>query len=94
MVKHAAREEEPLLTPAERVERALARLTDGRRFTEAQLLWLGRIGEHLTQNLSIDRDDFDTIPLLQRSGGWGAANRVFGGELATLLVEINAAVAA
>ncbi len=94
MVKHAAKEEEPLLTPAERVERALARLTDGRRFTKAQEQWLGRIGEHLTQNLSIDRDDFDTIPLLQRSGGWGAANRAFDGNLAPLLIEINAAIAA
>jgi type I restriction enzyme R subunit len=94
MVKHAAKEEEPLLTPVERVDRALARLTAGRRFTQPQEQWLGRIGEHLTQNLSIDRDDFDTIPLLQRSGGWGAANRAFEGNLAPLLIEINAAVAA
>jgi len=54
----------------------------------------GHLREHLTQNLSIDRDDFDTIPLLQRPGGWGAANRAFEGQLAPLLVEINAAVAA
>ena len=46
------------------------------------------------QNLSIDRDDFDTIPLLQRPGGWEAAFRAFEGQLGTLLVEINAAVAA
>jgi hypothetical protein len=26
----------------------------------------GQLREALTQNLSIDRDDFDTIPLLQR----------------------------
>jgi hypothetical protein len=31
---------------------------------------------------------------LQRSGGWGAANRAFDGNLAPLLVEINAAIAA
>jgi EcoEI R protein C-terminal len=40
VVKHAAREEEPLLTSAERVERALARLTAGRQFIEAQQQWL------------------------------------------------------
>jgi len=28
-------------------------------------------------NLSIDRDDFDPMPLLQPLGGWGAANRAF-----------------
>jgi type I restriction enzyme R subunit len=94
MVKHAAKEQEPLLTSAERVERALAHLTSGRVFSDAQRLWLDRIREHLVQNLSIDRDDFDTIPLLQRPGGWGAANRAFDGQLAPFLVDINAAIAA
>ncbi|MGH7484601.1 MAG: hypothetical protein ACREMY_03210 [bacterium] len=42
--------------------------------------------EHLTKNLSIDRDDFDTMPLLERPGGWGAANREFDGQPATLPV--------
>ena len=35
MVKHAARDAEPLLTAAERVERAFAQLTAGRSFTPA-----------------------------------------------------------
>ena len=94
MVKHAAREEEPLLTSAERVTRAFERLAGSHTFTQAQQQWLDRIREHLTENLSIDRDDFDTMPLLQRPGGWGAANRAFDGQLAALLVDINAAVAA
>ena len=94
MVKHAAREEEPLFTSAERVARAFERLTGGRTFTQEQRQWLDRIREHLTENLSIDRGDFDTMPLLQRPGGWGAANLVFDGQLAALLVDINAAVAA
>lgn len=34
------------------------------------------------------------MPLLQRQGGWGAASRAFGGQLATLLIDINTAVAA
>jgi len=94
MVKHAAKEEEPLLTSAERVERAFTRLTLNRTFTGPQQLWLDRIREHLVQNLSIDREDFDTIPVLHRLGGWGAADRAFAGRLEPLLVEINAAVAA
>ncbi|HXI12409.1 MAG TPA: type I restriction-modification enzyme R subunit C-terminal domain-containing protein [Thermoanaerobaculia bacterium] len=94
MVKHAAKEEEPLLTSPERVERAFVRLTGGRSFTEAQQLWLDRIREHLVQNLSIDRDDFESIPVLHRLGGWGAANRAFDGQLEPLLVQINEAIAA
>ncbi len=36
MVKHAAKDEEPLLTAAERVERALTRITQGQAFSEEQ----------------------------------------------------------
>lgn len=94
MVKHAASKEEPLLTSAERVERAFGRLTAGQSFTEPQQQWLDRIREHLVENLSIDRDDFDTIPVLHRLGGWGAANRAFAGQLEPLLIQINEAIAA
>src|SRR5262249_10922307 len=59
MVKHAAKEEEPLLTAAERVERAFAKITTGRQFTEEQKKWLGRIRAHLVVSLSIDREDFE-----------------------------------
>ena len=34
-----------------------------------------------SQNLSIDRDDFDDVPVFADRGGWGRANRVFDGEL-------------
>ena len=41
------------------------------------------------QNLSIDRDDFDNVPVLANRGGWGRANRVFDGHLAELLADVN-----
>jgi type I restriction enzyme R subunit len=94
MVKHAARDAEPLLTAAERVERAFAQLTAGRSFTPAQQAWLDRIREHLIVNLSIDRKDFETVPNLYDPGGWAPANRSFDGNLTELLNEINAALAA
>jgi type I restriction enzyme R subunit len=94
MVKHAAKEQEPLLTAAERVERAFAQIKAGRLFTPEQEQWLGRIREHLIANLSIDEDDFENIPVLQQAGGWGKANRVFRGELKALLRSGNQAVAA
>jgi len=94
MVKHAAKKEEPLLTAAERVERAFGRVASGKTFTEAQRQWLDRIRDHLVQNLTIDRDDFDSIPVLSRFGGWGAANRAFNQRLKPLLDELNEAIAA
>lgn len=40
MVKHAARDQEPLYTAEERVNHAFERLTAGKQFTEDQLKWL------------------------------------------------------
>lgn len=94
MVKHAADEGQPLLTALERVERAITNLTAGHTFTAAQQAWLDRIREHLIANLSIDREDFDDLPVFARHGGWSAADRDFGGRLATILAAVNEAIAA
>jgi type I restriction enzyme R subunit len=94
MVKHAAREKEPLLTAEERVGRAFDRIAAGRTFTSAQRAWLDRIREHMTVNLSVDQGDFEVTPVLSRPGGWGAANRAFDGKLLNLLRTLNEAIAA
>ena len=94
MVKHAANDAEPLLTAAERVQRAIAKAEHGRTFTPDQRRWLDRIASHLTENLSVDRDDFDLIPTLSHEGGWGAANKAFAGRLPEVLATLNEAVAA
>ena len=47
------------------------------------------------QNLSIDEDDFEAIPILSNAGGLGVAKKVFGPErLVAMLTELNAAIAA
>jgi type I restriction enzyme R subunit len=94
MVKHAAREEEPLLTAEERVDRVLDRLSLGANITSEQQQWLERIRAHLIENLSISKSDFDVIPIFSNEGGWGKANRVFGGQLPALIHQWNEAIAA
>jgi type I restriction enzyme R subunit len=94
MVKHAAREQEPLLTAQERVTRAFDKLTGGKIFTVAQQAWLDRIRAHLVENLSIDRGDFEELPVFTRHGGWTKANQDFGGRLIQFLREVNEAIAA
>jgi type I restriction enzyme R subunit len=94
MIKHAASEEEALLTAQERVGNAFYKVTEGKSFTADQLLWLDRIRAHLIANLSIDKEDFDYIPVFADYGGWNKANRVFEGQLVTLITEFNRAVAA
>jgi len=94
MVKHAAHEQEPLLTAAERVDRAFAVVNAGQSFTSDQQRWLDRIREHLIANLTFEPEDFDMLPIFSRDGGWARANREFGGRLDSLLQKINEAVAA
>jgi type I restriction enzyme R subunit len=94
MVKHAVRNEEPLWTASERVERAFAKITVGRQFTEEQQKWLERIRAHLVVSLSIDRGDFENVPVLLDPGGWKSADRAFQGRLQELIGELNEALAA
>lgn len=94
MVKHAADAQHPLLTAAERVERAFQKLTAGENFTTQQQQWLDRIRVHLVENLSIDREDFDLVPVFTRDGGWPAALRAFGTQLDALIQQLNEAIAA
>lgn len=94
MVKHAAREDSPLLTAEERVSIAFERLSKGKSFTAAQEKWLARIRRHLVENLTISQDDFDTLPIFADQGGWTPANRDFDNRLADFLLNINEALAA
>lgn len=89
MVKRAAIDEAPLLTAEERVNAAVESVAATRQLTESQLKWLEYIRQHLVQNLSIEREDFDVIPILFDRGGWGPANRAFDGRLDELLKDLN-----
>lgn len=92
MVKHAA-QGDPLLSAEERVHRAMATVRAGRTFTPQQEKWLDLIASHLVENLAIEQEDFDLITFSRQGASWGRVNRDFDGELATLLQEINAAMA-
>lgn len=96
MVKRAAQTGSPLLTGAERVNQAIDRVLAGlpEPLTEEQAGWLEHIRRHLVANLSVDREDFDAIPVLSDHGGWRRADRVFGGRLADLVSRLNEELAA
>ena len=95
MVKHAARDQEPILTADERVDRAMKAVMSGKEFNEEQLKWLHLIRDHLAQNLTIEIGDFEFAPVFERQGGLGKAKKVFANySLEELIVEINSAVAA
>lgn len=94
MIKHAAKEEEPLLTARERVEKAFEKVTAGKTFTPEQQQWLDVTKAHLVENLTIDREDFNLLPVFTRQGGLSQATRAFAGGLDDLLEKLNEAIAA
>ena len=94
MVKHSAKEEEPIFTAEERVDNALKKVMSGKSFNEEQRNWLGLIRQHLITNLTIELADFEYAPIFERQGGKGKAEKVFGDKLESLISEINCAIAA
>lgn len=89
MVKRAAIDGSPLLTADERVTAAVAAVAADRVLNEDQARWLEYIRQHLIQNLTIDRDDFEHVPVLANRGGWRKADLVFEGQLPELLASLN-----
>jgi len=94
MIKRAADEAAPIFTAEERVKLAVQRVMVGETFTDEQQAWLERIQAHLVENLSIDRNDIETLPVFTRAGGWRRANDAFEGKLGDLVRKLNEAVAA
>ncbi len=94
LIRHATKGGE-LLTTERRVDKALMKVRSDRSFTPEQERWLALIRTHLIENLLLERDDFETLPIFTREGAsWGQLNRIFGGQLGTIVQEINQAIAA
>ena len=64
----------------------------GREFTGEQRQWLDDIRDHIAGNVCIEPADLQHAPFVQR-GGIGRAYQVFGDGLASLLEELNLALA-
>jgi len=94
MVKHAANETEPLLSPDERVSKAILKVTAGRTLSEEQQKWMEYIKEHLKQNMTLDEQDLKELPVFADRGGLNRFKRVFGSDYLSIIQEINLAIAA
>ena len=69
------------------------RIVAGQGFEREQIEWLELIREHIGTTASIDAEDFDYSPFVQR-GGLGKAHQLFGEQLTGLLDELNEVLAA
>jgi type I restriction enzyme R subunit len=94
MIRHAATGGE-LLTIEQRVNKAFMKVKSDRSFNEQQEKWLELIKRHLLENLLMEKEDMDYLPIFTREGAsWGKLNRVFDGDLEIIIHEINQAIAA
>jgi type I restriction enzyme, R subunit len=72
----------------ERVDRAMAGILAQQDWTVPQKRWLERIGKSLKVDLVVERSALD-MGAFQDMGGFRQGDKVFGGELAQVLGEIN-----
>ncbi|MDI7261816.1 MAG: type I restriction-modification enzyme R subunit C-terminal domain-containing protein [Thermodesulfobacteriota bacterium] len=94
IIRYAVRGGE-LLTGERRVDKAMMKIKSNRSFTEEQIKWLDLIRRHLIENLLMEKEDIETLPIFTREGvSWKKLNKVFDGRLETIIHEINEAIAA
>lgn len=93
IVKHSAHQESQILSAQERVELVMRKIMSANYFSPEQIKWLELIREHLIENLTIDADDFEMIPVFTRQGGKSKARKVFNGEFDKLIKELNELIA-
>ena len=94
MVKHAAKDE-PLLSAKERVDLAMAKVMGEKKISTKQEQWLELIKLHLVENLTIDMQDFDEMPIFVNLGGnFKRIDADFDGKLMPFINEINATIPA
>jgi len=94
MVKHAAKETEPLLSPDERVNQAIRKVTAGKTLNAEQQKWMEYIKEHLKQNMTLDENDLQELPVFADRGGLNKFKKVFPADFPQIIYEINQAIAA
>ncbi len=78
-----------LIPYGERVDRAIRKIGAGRNWTPVQRQWLERIGKQLKIETIVDREAFDAGEFKKQGGGFRRIDRIFDGQLETILAEIN-----
>ncbi len=65
----------------------------GTKFTTEQLVWLGKIRDHIATSLSITKDDFGLVPF-NNMGGLMKMYQLFGKDYEKTMEELNMALIA
>ena len=98
-MKHAANDQQPLWSAEERVAHAIQNVFGMENVFATQTLspdqqkWLDLIRRQLIANLAIERADFELLDFERAGGTWHRVDADFGGELESILLQLNEAVA-
>lgn len=79
---------DPLVPYADRVRNAVDAMMRKKQWTPVQRNWIERIGRQLALELIVDRTAFDAEPFASL-GGWSRIDKVFNGELETVVHDLN-----
>jgi len=82
---------DPLLSHEERIKLAMKKVYTLKPWTKIQRQWLERMEKQLIQETVFERSDFDK-GAFRDNGGFSRINRIFEGNLAVVLDEINNAL--
>lgn len=82
---------DPLVPYSQRVDRALAAILASRAWTDPQRKWLERIGQQLRTEVIVDRQALDRGQF-KTMGGFARINKVFDGQLETVLGDLHEAL--
>jgi type I restriction enzyme R subunit len=79
---------DPLMPYSDRVKAAMQRVLASHAWSHPQKQWLRKIGEQIEREVVVDREALDREPFAT-DGGFARVNKVFDGELETVLTGIN-----
>jgi len=92
MIKHAGKDE-PIISAQERVDLAIESVMKGKELSTKQQEWLELIRKHLIENLTIEQQDFDVMPIFtNRGGNFTKINTDFDNQLGMFISQLNAAI--
>ncbi len=79
----------PLISYEERVARATKKILARQSWTSVQRTWLERIGKQIEREKVIDRETVDESEAFKSNGGFKHLDKVFAGQLDTLLGDLR-----
>jgi len=82
---------DPLLSHDERIKQAMKKVYSLKTWTKLQRQWLERIGKQLVAETVFEHEDFNK-GAFKAHGGFDRINKIFEGNLNTVLAEINNAL--